>query len=79
MTVRLCALSLVFVAATLAVCRVDAQTTELVGTWRLVSAEDHLPGGKIAYPFGEHAVGTIIYDPHRQRVHGANVPDGLAW
>jgi Lipocalin-like domain len=40
----------------------DAQSTGLVGTWRLVSAEDRLPGGKIEYPFGSGATGTITYD-----------------
>jgi hypothetical protein len=42
--------------------RADVRTTGIVGTWRLIGAEDHLPNGRIAYPFGERPTGSIVYD-----------------
>jgi hypothetical protein len=55
-------LSVASVLVALAGVRPDAQASRLVGTWRLVSAEDRLPGGRIEYPFDEAATGTITYD-----------------
>jgi hypothetical protein len=34
----------------------------LVGTWRLVSAEDIAPDGTVTYPFGKEASGVLTYD-----------------
>jgi hypothetical protein len=34
----------------------------LVGVWRLVSFERHLPNGAIEYPAGKDAVGRLTYD-----------------
>jgi hypothetical protein len=34
----------------------------LVGVWRLVSFERHLPNGTIEYPAGKDAVGRLTYD-----------------
>jgi Lipocalin-like domain len=45
--------------ATLGVLRTDSQENDIVGTWQLVSAEDRLPNGRVEYPFGEGAIGTI--------------------
>ena len=59
MSARLCVLSLVMVAYP---CLTNAQTTALVGTWQLVSAQDESPSGKVTYPFGEHPAGLIVYD-----------------
>ena len=34
----------------------------LVGVWRLVSFERHLPNGTVEYPAGKDAVGRLTYD-----------------
>lgn len=34
----------------------------LVGTWRLVSAEDIAQDGSVTYPFGRAATGVLTYD-----------------
>jgi hypothetical protein len=33
----------------------------IVGTWRLVHSVEYRPGGTTHYPFGEDAIGYIIY------------------
>jgi hypothetical protein len=43
-------------------CQVETQAIPIIGTWRLISAEDRLPGGEMARPFGEHPVGSLLYD-----------------
>jgi len=35
---------------------------QFVGTWKLVSAQFRDQDGKIIYPYGENAIGMIIYD-----------------
>ncbi|MBS1850431.1 MAG: lipocalin-like domain-containing protein [Acidobacteria bacterium] len=40
----------------------DIASRELVGTWRLVAYEDHLPDGTIDYPYGKNPAGLLIYD-----------------
>ena len=35
----------------------------LVGAWRLVTVEDHQADGSILYPYGEKALGYLIYHP----------------
>jgi hypothetical protein len=34
----------------------------LVGVWRLVSFERHLPNGTVEYPAGKDAIGRLTYD-----------------
>jgi hypothetical protein len=36
---------------------------EIVGRWRLVSWSAQTEGGAVAYPFGEHAQGSVVYTP----------------
>ena len=36
-------------------------STDLVGTWQLVTWEAHPEGGVVTHPLGPHAVGYIIY------------------
>ncbi|SRR6266496_250976 len=36
---------------------------EIVGRWRLVSWSAQIEGGAVAYPFGEHAEGSLVYTP----------------
>ena len=36
----------------------------LVDTWKLLSFESQSAAGEIAYPFGEHAHGLLMYDSH---------------
>ena len=38
------------------------RANQLVGTWRLVSAEDIASNGTVTYPFGKEASGVLIYD-----------------
>jgi hypothetical protein len=38
-------------------------TTQLVGVWRLVTVEDHQADGTVLYPYGERALGYLIYHP----------------
>lgn len=33
----------------------------LVGTWKLISCENHAPDGTVTYPFGENPLGYIFY------------------
>jgi hypothetical protein len=35
---------------------------ELIGTWRLVSFEERATEGSITHPYGEHALGLLVYD-----------------
>jgi hypothetical protein len=35
--------------------------TAILGTWRLVHSVEYGPGGKVHYPFGEDAIGYIMY------------------
>lgn len=35
----------------------------LIGAWRLVTVEDHQADGSIVYPYGEQALGYLIYHP----------------
>ena len=39
-----------------------ADEVSVVGTWRLVSYEDKLPGSASVYPFGQDPKGLLIYD-----------------
>jgi hypothetical protein len=34
---------------------------EIIGVWRLVHSVEFLPGGEKHYPFGEDAIGYIVY------------------
>ena len=52
----------VLILTWLAAAPLSSQSNGIVGTWRLVSAEDRFPDGRIECPFGERASGTIIYD-----------------
>lgn len=38
-------------------------SSEFVGTWKLVSFSAKLPSGQIVYPFGKNAQGRLIYEP----------------
>jgi len=38
------------------------RANQLVGTWRLVSAQDIAPDGAVTYPFGRDASGVLTYD-----------------
>ena len=35
----------------------------LIGVWRLVTVEDHQPDGPVIHPYGERALGFLIYHP----------------
>lgn len=35
----------------------------LVGTWRVEEIRDTDAAGKVTYPYGEHPIGYIVYDP----------------
>jgi hypothetical protein len=35
----------------------------LVGVWRLITVEDHQADGSVLYPYGERALGYLIYHP----------------
>lgn len=35
----------------------------LVGTWRVEEVRDTDAAGKVTYPYGEHPIGYIVYDP----------------
>jgi hypothetical protein len=35
----------------------------LIGVWRLITVEDHQADGTILYPYGERALGYLIYHP----------------
>jgi len=35
----------------------------LIGVWRLVTVEDHEPDGSVIHPYGERALGFLIYHP----------------
>jgi len=35
----------------------------LIGVWRLVTVEDHQADGTILHPYGERALGYLIYHP----------------
>ena len=59
----------VFGAVMVSVISVGAQApsslndaARLVGVWRLVSFERHLPNGTVEYPAGKDAVGRLTYD-----------------
>src|SRR5262245_25548119 len=36
-------------------------TNPLVGAWRLVAMEMRSPDGRVQYPFGRDAIGSLIY------------------
>jgi hypothetical protein len=38
-------------------------TNQLIGVWRLITVEDHQADGTILYPYGEQALGYLIYHP----------------
>ena len=38
-------------------------TNPLIGVWRLITVEDHQEDGTILYPYGEQALGYLIYHP----------------
>jgi hypothetical protein len=38
-------------------------TNPLIGVWRLITVEDHQADGSILYPYGEQALGYLIYHP----------------
>jgi len=33
-----------------------------IGAWRLVAFEEHGPDGEVSYPYGQDAVGLLVYD-----------------
>src|SRR5687767_11799004 len=33
-----------------------------VGSWKLVSFEEHLPDGSLSYPYGPDPAGLLVYD-----------------
>jgi hypothetical protein len=35
----------------------------LIGTWKLISCEAHLPDGEVKYPYGKNPIGMLVYDP----------------
>jgi hypothetical protein len=37
--------------------------SDVLGVWHLVTVEDHQPDGSIIYPYGEKALGHLIYHP----------------
>lgn len=38
-------------------------TNPLIGVWRLITVEDHQADGTVLYPYGEQALGYLIYHP----------------
>lgn len=38
-------------------------TNQLVGVWRLITVEDHQADGTVLHPYGERALGYLIYHP----------------
>lgn len=38
------------------------EAASLMGTWRLISCEQRSADGEVTYPFGEDAVGYLIYN-----------------
>lgn len=50
----------------------------LVGTWRMEEIRDTDAAGKVTYPYGEHPLGYIVYDPtghvHVQVMHTPATP-----
>src|SRR5215813_3001556 len=42
---------------------IQSKSARFVGTWKLVECISKESDGKITYPFGEHPVGEIYYDP----------------
>ena len=38
-------------------------TSQLIGAWRLITVEDRQADGTILYPYGEKALGFLIYHP----------------
>ena len=38
-------------------------TNQLVGVWRLITVEDHQADGSVLHPYGEKALGFLIYHP----------------
>ena len=52
-----------------------ADEASVVGTWRLVSYEDKLPGSPSVYPFGHDPKGLLIYDANgRMSIQIMKVP-----
>lgn len=38
-------------------------TNPLIGVWRLITVEDHEADGTVVHPYGERALGYLIYHP----------------
>jgi lipocalin-like protein len=38
-------------------------TNPLIGVWRLITVEDHQADGSVLHPYGERALGYLIYHP----------------
>jgi len=38
-------------------------TSQLIGAWRLITVEDHDGQGNVSHPYGERALGFLIYHP----------------
>ena len=38
-------------------------TNPLIGVWRLITVEDHQADGTVLHPYGERALGYLIYHP----------------
>ena len=58
-----------FVALLAPTCILAAPSTDrenLIGSWDLVSLENHSANGKTFYPFGEHPIGRITYTAERK-------------
>jgi hypothetical protein len=50
------------------------QRPSIVGTWKLVSFENHRPDGTVGRPFGDKPAGYFFYDS-AGHVEGSNRPD----
>jgi Lipocalin-like domain len=45
--------------------QIQNKSAQFVGTWKLVECISKETDGKTSYPFGEHPIGEIYYDPKR--------------
>jgi hypothetical protein len=42
--------------------KAEATSTQLIGSWKLLSYEDRDPGGVPVYPYGKSPLGMLVYD-----------------
>ena len=60
--------------------RADAGDRQrFIGAWRLVSDQTVLPNGEKKFPYGEHGVGYLVYDPTGHMCVGLMNPDRPKW